>query len=75
LNELEAGTAARAAFASRPSPEFDSDRWWTTRRGVQSVYRGYVQWASAAWGGDSAVEVPATDWAAFEAAVARGEKP
>jgi hypothetical protein len=63
------------AQATHPAAEFDSERWWTARIGVQTVFRGYLRWAMAAWFDEPPADVPPIDWGAFEAAIARGEKP
>lgn len=73
--ELNAVDAARIAVASRPPLQFDERRWWTSRRAVQSVFGGYMQWASSAWGGEPDAIATSIDWQAYEAAIARGDKP
>lgn len=73
--ELDAADAAQIAVASRPPLQFDERRWWTNRRAVQGVFRGYLTWASAVWGGESDDAATPIDWRAFEAALAQGEKP
>lgn len=65
----------QVAVTSQPSPQFDGRRWWTSRRGVQSVFRGYLTWLLVVCRGGREFEEQAIDWNAVEAAIARGEKP
>lgn len=72
---LDADLWERVAYFSVPPQQYDEAHWWTARLAVQQVFKAYVE-----WGTEATTDLPyqlegKIDWQAFDAAVARGEKP
>lgn len=67
--------SARVTYFSVRPLQYDEARWWTSRLAVQRVFQAYLQLLM-----EVTTDLPQAlegkiDWRAFDAAVARGEKP
>jgi len=65
----------RTQFASLPPQSFDERTWWRHRAAIQMVFQAYLQLLLTTVTDLPRVIDGPIDWRAFEAAVARGEKP